>query len=178
MPTLARLLALAALAAALLAPNAAPASAADTCTPGAAWGTVSSTFASQVVALVNKHRRSLGLARLQVSRTLTRSASWKSLNMGYYGYMAHDDPARPVARTVFERLAACGYPAYPSGRAGWGENIAYGYATPADVMTRWLNSPEHRANIENPTYRAIGVGIARNAKGVYYWTEDFGTQAR
>jgi uncharacterized protein YkwD len=179
MPALARLLALAGLVAALFAPSAVPASAATgTCTPGAAWGTVSSTFASQVVTLVNQHRRALGLAPLQVSQSLTRAASWKSLHMGYYGYMAHDDPAPPVGRGVADRLAACGYPAYPSGSAGWGENIAYGYATPAAVMTGWLNSPGHRANIENPSYRAIGVGVARNAKGVYYWTEDFGTQAR
>ena len=87
-------------------------------------------------------------------------------------YMQHDDPAPPVARTVSDRLAACGY---PIGSVGWGENIAYGYATPADVMNAWLNSPGHRANIENASYRAIGVGVARNAAGIYYWTQDFGT---
>ena len=30
-------------------------------------------------------------------------------------------------------------------------------------MTAWLNSPGHRANIENASYRAIGVGAAANA---------------
>jgi uncharacterized protein YkwD len=182
MPALARLLAtlaaVAALAVAVVAPAAPAASTAiGSCTPGASWGTVSSTFAGQVVSLVNQHRQALGLVQLQVSPTLTNAAVWKSLHMGYYGYMAHDDPAPPVARKVPDRLAACGYPAYPNGTAGWGENIAYGYATPAAVMTAWLNSPGHRANIENPTYRAIGVGAARNAKGTYYWTEDFGTRA-
>src|SRR5690348_3311528 len=142
------------------------------CTPDAAWGVADATLASQVVALVNQHRQALGLATLGVSPTLTASADWKSLHMGYYGYLQHDDPAPPVARTVSDRLAAC---AYPIGTVGWGENIAYGYATPQAVMTAWLNSSGHRANIENPSYRAIGVGVARGLNGLYYWTQDFGT---
>jgi len=182
MPARARLVAtlavVVALAVAVLAP-AAPAASVSTgaCKPGASWGTVSATFASQVVALVNQHRHALGLAPLHVSSTLTKSAVWKSLNMAYHGYMAHDDPA-PFARSVAARLAACGYPVYPSGRAGGGENIAYGFGTPAAVVAAWLGSPHHRANIDNPSFRAIGVGVARNAKGTYYWTDDFGTQAR
>ena len=142
------------------------------CTPTAGWGTLNATFATQVVSLVNQHRQAMGLAPLGVSPTLTNSAQWKSLHMAGYSYMQHDDPAPPVARTVSDRLAACGY---PIGSVGWGENIAYGYATPVDVMNAWLNSPGHRANIENSSYRAIGVGVARSASGVYYWTQDFGT---
>ena len=44
-------------------------------------------------------------------------------------------------------------------------------------MTGWLNSPGHRANIENASYRAIGIGVARSSNGSYYWTQDFGTLA-
>ena len=46
--------------------------------------------------------------------------------MAYYRYMQHADPAPPVARSVGDRLLACGYPATT---AGWGENIAYGFST-------------------------------------------------
>jgi len=92
--------------------------------------------------------------------------------MAEYQYMQHDDPAPPVARTVAQRLDACGYPADTS---GWGENIAYGYQTAQDVMNAWLNSPGHKANIENASYRAIGVGAATASNGAVYWTQDFGT---
>jgi len=142
------------------------------CTPGSTWGTINTSFESQVLTLVNQHRTAMGLSALSTSPTLTNAAHWKSLHMAYYRYMTHDDPAPPVARTVSDRLAACGY---PIGSVGWGENIAYGYATPQAVMDAWLNSPGHKANIENPSYRAIGIGAARNAGGVYYWTQDFGT---
>ena len=76
--------------------------------------------------------------------------------MAYYGYMQHDDPAPPIARLWYQRVQACGYAG-----SGMGENIAYGYPTPQDVMNGWLNSPGHKANIENASYRAIGVGARR-----------------
>ena len=50
-----------------------------------------------------------------------------------------------------------------------------GYATPASVVQAWLGSTGHRANIENASYRTTGIGVAANAQGVYYWTQDFGT---
>ena len=157
-----RVLALLAVIAAVIvaAPTGVPGSA-DTaravvgdCTAGADWGSLRNDLATQVVQLVNQHRASLGLSQLMVTTPLTNAAVWKSRHMAYYRYMQHDDPAPPVARSVRDRLLACGYPATTT---GWGENIAYGYSTAAAVMQGWLNSPGHRANIERASYRAIPV---------------------
>ena len=41
-------------------------------------------------------------------------------------------------------------------------------------MTAWMNSPEHRANILNPTYTEIGVAIAMDAAGRLFFTQEFG----
>jgi uncharacterized protein YkwD/chitodextrinase len=148
-----------------------PSAAVGDCTPQQSWGAVDRSAAQQVLSLVNQHRASRGLSQLTSSPSLTASAEWKSLHMSGYGYFAHDDPAPPVSRSVGQRLVACGYPT----NAGWGENIAYGYATPSAVMQGWLNSPGHRANIENASYRTLGIGVARNSAGRLYWTQDFGT---
>ncbi|HJU48359.1 MAG TPA: CAP domain-containing protein, partial [Gaiellaceae bacterium] len=150
-----------------------PSAAVGDCTPQQSWGTVDRSAAQQVLSLVNQHRATRGLSQLTSSPSLTASAEWKSLHMSGYGYFAHDDPAPPVSRSVGQRLIACGYPS----NAGWGENIAYGYTTPSAVMQGWLNSPGHRANIENASYRTIGIGVARNAAGRLYWTQDFGTSS-
>ena len=162
----------AAIAAIVLLPGGA--AAVGDCVPQQSWGTLNAAYADQVLQLVNQHRAGKGLAPLGKLGSLTAAAEWKSLHMAGYGYMAHNDPAPPVARSVSDRLLACGYPATSS---GWGENIAYGYASPAAVMSGWLNSSGHRANIENPSFRSIGVGVARNAAGTYYWTQEFGTLA-
>jgi uncharacterized protein YkwD len=54
------------------------------------------------------------------------------------------------------------------------ENIAWGYRTPPEVVTGWMNSPGHRANIVNRSSVAVGVGMVRAADGSPYWTQDFG----
>ncbi|MDX6398224.1 MAG: hypothetical protein QOJ43_1632 [Gaiellaceae bacterium] len=144
------------------------------CAPGADWGTPRQDLTARVTELVNQHRASLGLSQLTVSTTLTNASVWKARHMAKYVYMTHNDPAPPVARTTAERLQACGY---PTGSAGWGENIAYGYATADAVMQGWLGSAGHRANIENATYRSIGVGAASSSTGRIYWAQAFGTQA-
>ena len=143
------------------------AAAAGDCTPGADWGTTRADFASQTVDLVNAHRATLGLRPLVVGSALQASAVWKALHMAKFGYMAHDDPAPPVARSVSERMAACGV------TGGWGENIAAGYPTPQSVFSGWLGSPGHRANIENPNYVSMGAGAASSATGQIYWAHTF-----
>jgi uncharacterized protein YkwD len=166
------LAALAAVAAVALAAAPAPAPATALvggCTPGATWAAARTNLASAVINLVNAHRAALGLRTLSVSPALTRSAVWKARHMATYRYMGHDDPAPPVARTVGERLAACGY------SGGWGENIAEGYPTAASVVAGWLASPGHKANIENPSYVVTGSGAAVAAGGITLWAQDFGT---
>lgn len=140
------------------------------CTPGSDWGTSRDDFAAETIRLVNAHRAGLGLQQLVVVPALQASAGWKARHMAKYSYMAHSDPAPPVARSTGERMAACGY------TSGWGENIARGYASPAAVMSGWLSSPGHRGNIENPSYAGIGSGAASGAAGVF-WAQTFGTSA-
>ena len=139
------------------------------CTAGSDWGTPKQSLAPAVLSLVNAHRSSLGLSQLRSSPTLTSSALWKARHMAKYGYFSHDDPAPPVARNAFQRMAACGYPGVEVG-----ENIAAGYRSPASVMQAWLLSPGHRANIEAPAWKVIGIGVAQSAGGTLFWVQDFG----
>ena len=88
--------------------------------------------------------------------------------MADYAYFDHNDPAPPVARDPFTRMLDCGYAA----GGALGENIAAGQASPADVMAAWIASSGHRANIENPAFQSIGVGVAQGAIGPY-WVQDF-----
>jgi uncharacterized protein YkwD len=142
------------------------------CTPVAGWGTLRRDLADRVVALVNAHRASVGRGALSESSSLQRAAEWKSLHMGHYRYMQHSDPAPPLARSVGDRLASCGYDG-----SGYGENIAFGFPSAESVMQGWLSSPGHRANIESPSFTAIGVGAARGSSGTMTWTQNFGLRS-
>jgi len=69
-----------------------------------------------------------------------------------------------------QRISATGYPWH-----AWGENIAAGYATVESVVTGWLNSPGHCANIMNPIVTEMGAASTSSASSDYqnYWTQVF-----
>ena len=54
-----------------------------------------------------------------------------------------------------------------------GENIANGQKTVDEVMTSWMNSPGHRANIL-ADYTEMGAAHVKDDDGVIYWCVDFG----
>lgn len=152
----------------MLAP--APAQAAGLgCVVDPGWATMKNAWATEVTALTNAHRATLGLPALVPSNPLTDAAEWKAAHMANYGYMSHDDPAPPVDRPWDERIEDCGY------THGMGENIAFGYRSPKAVVEGWIGSTGHRRNIENPDYRVIGVGAAVDEEGTPYWAQTFGT---
>ena len=149
---------------------AAPAQAAGLgCEVDSGWATMNDAWATEVIALTNAHRATLGLAPLVQSRSLTEAAEWKAAHMANFGYMAHDDPAPPVGRTWDERIEDCGY------YYGMGENIAFGYRSPAAVVAGWIGSSGHRRNIEDPDFKVIGVGAALDGDDTPYWAQTFGT---
>ena len=51
-----------------------------------------------------------------------------------------------------------------------GENIAMGYSSPEAVMTAWMNSAGHRANILSANFTTLGVGYVADGG---YWTQWF-----
>lgn len=72
-----------------------------------------------------------------------------------------------------QRIKAAGYPNVSpcncNRRFYYGENIARGQTTPAQVVRDWMNSPGHRANIMSKNFKEIGIGIAGT-----YWVQNFG----
>jgi len=54
-----------------------------------------------------------------------------------------------------------------------GENIAFGFETPRQLVSGWMHSPGHRANILNRHFHRIGVSGWRDTRGRTYATQDF-----
>ena len=55
------------------------------------------------------------------------------------------------------------------------ENVAAGQASVAAVMTSWMNSPGHRTNILNKTYKFFGAGQQYTGTSGYhrFWSQEF-----
>jgi len=138
-------------------------------------------YEQQVIELVNAQRLANGnLSPLKRVDTLTDSARYHATDMGQDNYFDHDSYDRVNGASVrvcgtWDRVL--GY--YGSGWNALAENIAAGYGTPADVMTGWMNSSGHRANILDPNLREIGVGYAVVSGSSYghYWVQNFGSKS-
>lgn len=117
-----------------------------------------------ILSLVNKERATAGCKPLTASSSLDGLAQAFSDDMAARDFFDHTDPD---GHTPWDRAKARGIT-----NLG-GENIARGQADAEAVMTAWMNSPGHRANILNCDYTTLGVGIHYGTGGPW-WTQDFG----
>lgn len=120
-------------------------------------------YTKDVVTLVNKERTSRGLKELKLNETLYNKAMIRSKEL--VKLFSHTRPNGTSCFTVLEGISyRC-----------MGENIAAGQRTPKEVVTDWMNSPGHRANILSPDFTKIGVGLVYNSNSVYgyFWTQIF-----
>ncbi|MEK4485565.1 CAP domain-containing protein [Psychrobacillus sp. FSL H8-0484] len=121
-----------------------------------------SSVIQQVVDLTNQERAKAGLKPLQLDTKLTQSAQAKSQDMKNKNYFSHTSP---TYGSPFDQMKAFGV-TYSSAA----ENIAMGQRSATEVMNAWMTSPGHKANIMNPSYTHIGVGLSDSG---YYWTQQF-----
>lgn len=120
----------------------------------------------QVFELVNQARAQAGLPAYTYNDTLQNEAQAYAEKMNSEDFFSH---VAPDGQTLVDRAHQSGY-YQPDGRSYYyGENIAVGQTSPQQVMTDWLNSPDHRAAILSKTYKEIGIGRSGN-----YWVQEFG----
>ena len=107
----------------------------------------------QLLALVNQERERAGLAPLELAPDLVPVGHAHAIEMFTLGYFAHESP---VTGDPFDRIDAAGIEYRTAG-----ENLAFA----PDVLTAHrglMNSPGHRANILNPEFGGVGIGIVRS----------------
>ncbi|MEU0338566.1 CAP domain-containing protein [Streptomyces bobili] len=119
---------------------------------------------TRVVALVNSERAKAGCSPVTLNAKLSQAAQAHSADMASHNTMSHtgSDGSDPG-----QRITRAGYL-----WSTYGENVAYGYSTPEQVMAGWMASAGHKRNILDCGFKEIGVGVAQPGN---YWTQDFGT---
>lgn len=121
-------------------------------------------MAQQVGDYINQQRRAAGLRPLRMDANLTRAAATHACDMAQMGRISH---VSSNGMDVQQRARAAGMNACTIA-----ENTAWGrpYEAPAALVTGWMNSSGHRANIlldRGVTH--FGVGVAYNGT-TPYWT--------
>lgn len=126
--------------------------------------------AARVIELTNHERARAGLAPLTYNPNLTLSAQTYAQVLAAGPCFGHTCGPIPY---VVDRDEAAGY-------YDWltvGENLAAGDWSPEQVVGAWMASPSHRANLLNPSFQEIGVGVAYGGAYGSYWTQEFGARS-
>lgn len=116
---------------------------------------------------VNLQRALNGAAPVSWCNTLVWAAQLHTNDQAGNNTMSHTGSDGSSLSTRVNRAGYLGWTAI-------GENVAMGYPTVTAVITAWMASSGHRANILNPSYTHFGAGYATSAGGAPYWTQDFG----
>jgi hypothetical protein len=109
------------------------------------------------VSAINAARSSAGVAPVGTNGDLLGVARVWSGTMASAGHIFHNPAIADLAPSNWESL---------------GENVGVG-PTCANIAQAFMNSPEHRRNILDPSYSSVGLGVVDAAGGVMYVTEDF-----
>ncbi|MEL7606385.1 MAG: CAP domain-containing protein [Sedimentibacter saalensis] len=136
-----------------------------TTTPSNTVSSSNLSYEQKVAELVNIERQKAGLSALTFDQSVSNVARTKSKDMAANNYFAHQSPTYGSAGDMLTKFGIKW--------SAWGENIASGQKTPEAVVTAWMNSPGHRANILSTNFSKIGVGYAVNSNGTPYWTQIF-----
>jgi uncharacterized protein YkwD len=120
------------------------------------------TIKRTTLCLLNNQRKIHGRHALSPNKRLARAARRHAADMVERNYFSHTTPG---GASFVDRIMRQDY---VNPGEGWtlGENLAWGsyqLATPKAIVRSWMHSPGHRANILNPGFREIGIGVALGA---------------
>ena len=120
-------------------------------------------YAAEVVRIVNEERARYGIGPVRHDIAYQYCADIRAEEL-----TRHFSHTRPNGRAWNTALEESGL-----SNLYMAENIAMGYATPAQVVAGWMSSDGHRANILNGTYNHLMVGCRQGSDGALYWVQLF-----
>lgn len=118
---------------------------------GSILGYASDISVDDVVSITNQERSKSGLSQLRYNSQLSAAAQAKANDMFSKQYWSH---TAPDGTEPWDFIVNSGY----SYRVA-GENLARDFATTPQMVSAWMASPTHRANILHPRYEEIGIAV-------------------
>jgi uncharacterized protein YkwD len=130
-------------------------------------------FQAELIALINV-ARAKGAVCGDVTLKPSKPLAWNDLlgmasvihssDMAQHDFFDHNSPTTGSLR---ERIHGTGFQYEVAG-----ENLAGGQTSIAKVVSDWLQSPSHCANLLNPDFTVMGAACKRNVAAYYknYWT--------
>lgn len=105
-----------------------------------------------VLYLLNQERSLYNLPKFKIDPDLERASRLKSKDMINRDYFEHY--AFNLSPWIFVKNAGYDY-------LFAGENLAMDFSTSEGMINAWMESPNHKANILNPDFSDIGIGVVK-----------------
>lgn len=121
----------------------------------------------RIMGLVNQARQREGLGLVRHNQVLEDEATQYACELIQYDFFDHVNPV--TGTTLSDRADNFDYK-----YLAIGENLAAGQPTPQEAFDDWMNSEGHRANILNPHFTELGIGIRTGGSFGIYWVQEFG----
>lgn len=121
--------------------------------PASAWLTpdILNEQSKKIIELTNEIRKNVGVNVLKENELLDHAALNKAQDMLIGQYFAHISPDQKDLNYFLKQI---GY-----NYATAGENLAVGFSGADEVVKAWTKSKTHYANIIDPDFSEIGVGM-------------------
>lgn len=135
--------------------------------------TAYASLASEVVNLINEYRTANGLAKLTVNDALSTAAMHRAAESAYadWNMTAMEGGAKRHIRPNFTKASTI---ASEYGIGGnFGENFGRWQASPSEIIAQWKSSSSHNALLLSGSYTKVGIGVAQDSLGDYYWVALF-----
>ena len=111
---------------------------------------------SQMIHLINSIRSSRGLQLLNPNPVLNSIARSRSQDMLSRSYFSH---YTPEGKNIFNILGENGI-MYACGAENLSQASPPSWGSPESVINSWMSSSGHRANMLNPHFGQLGLGVA------------------
>ncbi|MBL4746134.1 MAG: CAP domain-containing protein [Flavobacteriaceae bacterium] len=121
-----------------------------------------SNIEKETLEVINTYRESIGLNSLVTIDLISTQAETHTDYIVKEGKISHDK-FNTRANFLIKNLPA----------KSIGENVASGFSSAKSVVNAWLNSPTHKAIIENDNYTHTGISIKTDENGKKYFVQLF-----
>lgn len=122
-------------------------------------GETSTAFDLEIAKAINKEREKIDLESYDYDRSLGEAAYTRAEECEEL--FSHTRPDGSDWFTVNKNIC-------------FGENLAYGYNDPQEVVDAWLDSPTHRELVYDKDFLTCGIGHYEGADGTTYIACEFG----
>lgn len=126
-------------------------------------------YANEVVSLINQERITAGVPVVVCDSTLMIVAMHRSAENAWMDWIEVSDghhirPNGQKASTICNYYGLFG---------SYGENLGRYQLSSSQIVSGWHDSAAHYACMTNAKYSRVGIGVAQDSEGYFYWTAVF-----